>query len=181
MRPEPCEARARRARARRARAKNCTRKAGNHEPTASQMVFCGNAFFHRTTNAAGKIGAGQLASCPVSIFPAAFVVRWKNAFPHFPSAALMLPEDDQCRFTQRAQVSWRTLSRSLIAIFIDVPTNPDLPLPSVSCPCSGATAHVPSPFPLNCSKREAHELPELRTPDRYDRYPPIRRPPNIQL
>jgi hypothetical protein len=49
VRPDPCEARARRA-----RAQNRTRKAGNHEPTASQMVFVGNAFFHRTTNAAGK-------------------------------------------------------------------------------------------------------------------------------
>jgi hypothetical protein len=42
-----------------------------------------NAFFHRTTNAAGKI---EPDDWPVqssgSIFPAAFVVRWKNAFPH---------------------------------------------------------------------------------------------------
>ena len=39
VRPEPCEDRSRRA-----RAKNRTRKAGNHEPTASQMVFVGTRF-----------------------------------------------------------------------------------------------------------------------------------------
>jgi hypothetical protein len=39
VRPEPFEARARRA-----RAKNRMRKAGNHEPTASQMVFMGTRF-----------------------------------------------------------------------------------------------------------------------------------------
>jgi hypothetical protein len=48
VRPESCEVRARRA-----RSQNRTRKAGNHEPTDSQMVFVG-AFFHRTTNVAGK-------------------------------------------------------------------------------------------------------------------------------
>jgi hypothetical protein len=36
----------------------------------------------------------------------------------------MTLEDDQCRFTPCAHVSRRVLSRSLSAIFIDVPTNP---------------------------------------------------------
>ena len=48
---------------------------------------CGNAFFHRTTNAAGKIEPDnwpvvRLDQLSGSIFPAAFVVRWKYAFPH---------------------------------------------------------------------------------------------------
>ena len=106
-------------RSRRSRAKNSTRKAGNHEPTASQMVIVGTCFSiglqmqpgksNRTTGqttAAGKIEpdnwpdnwpvvlldfpycicspmelSGQLSG---SIFPAAFVVRWKNAFPQEP-------------------------------------------------------------------------------------------------
>ena len=62
VRPESCEARDRRA-----RAKNRTRKVGNHEPTASQMVFVGTRF-----------SIGQLSD---SIFPAAFVVRWKKRVP----------------------------------------------------------------------------------------------------
>ena len=50
-------------------------------PRPSQPV-CGNAFFHRTSNAAGKSSrtTGQLSG-PLD-FPAALVVRWKNAFPH---------------------------------------------------------------------------------------------------
>jgi hypothetical protein len=76
VRPEPCEARARRA-----RAKNRMRKAGNHEPTASQMIFVGTRFSIGLQMQPGKSSrtTGQLSG---PIFPAAFVVRWKNAFPH---------------------------------------------------------------------------------------------------
>jgi hypothetical protein len=78
VRPEPCEARARRA-----RAKNRMRKAGNHEPTASQMVFVGTRFSIGLQMQPGKSSrtTGQLSG---PIFPATFVVRWKNAFPQKP-------------------------------------------------------------------------------------------------
>jgi hypothetical protein len=56
VRPEPFEARARRA-----RAQNRMRKAGNHEPTASQMVFVGTRFSIGLLMQPGK-RAGQLAS-----------------------------------------------------------------------------------------------------------------------
>ena len=61
VRPEPCEARARRA-----RAKNCMRKAGNHEPTASQMVFVGTVF-PSDYKCSRESRAGQLASCPARL------------------------------------------------------------------------------------------------------------------
>ena len=56
VRPEPCEARARRA-----RAKNRMRKAGNHEPTASQMVFVGTRFSSRPGNAEPARACGARA------------------------------------------------------------------------------------------------------------------------
>jgi len=60
VRPEPCEARARRA-----RAKNCMRKAGNHEPTASQMVFVGTRFSIGLQMQPGKssLTTGQHVEC----------------------------------------------------------------------------------------------------------------------
>jgi len=56
------------------------------------VIRCGNAFFHQTTNG-GKEADNWLSasffffdnSCPPVVrlaFPAALVVRWKNAFPH---------------------------------------------------------------------------------------------------
>ena len=56
------------------------------------VIRCGNAFFHQTTNC-GKEADNWLSasffffdnSCPPVVrlaFPAALVVRWKNAFPH---------------------------------------------------------------------------------------------------
>ncbi len=85
VRPEPYEARARRA-----RSQNRTRKAGTHEPTSSQMVFVGTRFPIGLPMQPGN-RAGQLASCPARFpgcigrpvvrlaFPAALVVRWENA------------------------------------------------------------------------------------------------------
>jgi len=96
------------------RSQNRTRKAGNHEPTASQMVFVGTRFSigllmqpgksSRTTvlwervfpdnwtvvrlDFPGCISSPMEKRVPSSIqlsgsiFPAALVVRWKNAFPH---------------------------------------------------------------------------------------------------
>ena len=48
-------------------AKNRTRKAGNHEPTASQMVFVGTRFSIGLQMQPGKSSR---------------TTGWKNAFPH---------------------------------------------------------------------------------------------------